>query len=117
MFTNSDWIFAIILILEVAAFYYFYSHSEGVRAIYFTWYAWIIDVLAIFSGCILMSMGIFAGQYPFFFSETIPQPFIMLIFIIGSWQASIHAVKLYLRTFDRERIRKIRAKLAKKHSH
>jgi hypothetical protein len=100
-----DWIFALILIFEVSVFYYFYSHGSGVSAVYFTWYAWIIDVLAILSGCIIMAVAIFADNTPYFFTEDVPRDFTILIFIMGSWQASIHAVKLYLRVFDHKRIK------------
>jgi hypothetical protein len=113
MFSSADWLMALILVVEVATFYYFYSHSSGVHAVYFTWFAWIIDVLAILSGCIIMSIAIFAERNPYFFSESVPFLFIVFIFVVGSWQASIHAVKLYLRLFDRERVRKIRAKYSK----
>ena len=113
MFTSTDWLFAVVLVAEVFAFYYFYSHGAGVHAVYFAWYAWIIDVLAILSGCIIMSTAIFAERTPYFFSESVPDSFIVFIFIVGSWQASIHAVKLYLRTFDRERVKRVRAKYSK----
>jgi hypothetical protein len=112
MLTQADGLFAGILVAEVFIFYYFYSHGSGVRAVYFTWYAWIIDVLAILSGCIIMSMAIFSVRYPYFFSDSVPFLFVVFIFITGSWQASIHAVKLYLRVFDRERVRRVRAKLS-----
>jgi hypothetical protein len=112
-FADFDGVFALILIVEVAFFYYFYSRSDGAQAVYFAWYAWIIDVLAIMSGCVIMSMAIFAERTPYFFTDSVPPLFIIFIFIVGSWQASIHAVKLYLRMFDRERIKRVRAKLAK----
>ena len=83
------------------------------RAVYFAWYAWIIDILAILSGCIIMSTAIFSVHYPFFFRDTVPFLFVVFIYVVGSWQASIHAVKLYLRTFDRERVKKVHAKYAK----
>ena len=110
---SQDWVFAFILIFEVAVFYYFYSHGSGASAVYFAWYAWIIDILAILSGCIVMSIAIFAANTPYFFTESIPQDFTILIFIMGSWQASIHAVKLYLRVFDHKRIKLVRSHLSK----
>lgn len=113
-----DWldfekVFSLILVVEVFFFYYFYSRSDGAQAVYFAWYAWIIDVLAILSGCIIMSMAIFAERNPYFFTETVPAAFIFYVFIVGSWQASIHAVKMYLRIFDRDRVKKVRARMVK----
>jgi|GEM_PF-1658889 len=113
MFIDADWLFAAILVVEVFVFYYFYSHSSGVHAVYFTWFAWIIDVLAVLSGCVIMSMSIFAERHPYFFTETVPFFVILLVFITGSWQSSIHAVKLYLRLFDHKRIKQARARLSK----
>jgi hypothetical protein len=113
MFSSSDWLFAVLLIVEVTAFYYFYSHGAGVHAIYFTWFAWIIDVLAILSGCVIMSIAIFTEKNPYFFSGSVPFEFILAIYVTGSWQASIHAVKLYLRLFDHQRVKKMRAKYSK----
>src|SRR5438270_918220 len=97
MFIGADGLFAGILIFEVTVFYYFYSHGSGVHAVYFAWYAWIIDVLAVLSGCIIMAIAVFATHTPYFFTESVPHDFTILVFIMGSWQASIHAVKLYLR--------------------
>jgi hypothetical protein len=109
----QDWFFAAILIFEVAVFYYFYSHGAGVSAVYFAWYAWIIDLLAILSGCIVMAIAVFSANTPYFFAATVPDDFVTLVFIMGSWQASIHAVKLYLRVFDHKRMKLKRAYLAK----
>jgi hypothetical protein len=112
--TSQDWVFAAILIFEVAVFYYFYSHGSGASAVYFAWYAWIIDVLAILSGCVIMAIAVFAAHTPYFFTEDVPRDFTILIFIMGSWQASIHSVKLYLRVFDHKRIKLVRARILNK---
>lgn len=105
-------LYAAILFTEIFFFYYFYSRHAGVHAIYFAWFAWIIDVLAILSGSIVMSISIFVAKNPTAFNFVVPFWFILLIYVMGSWQASIHAVKLFLRIFQHEHIRKAREQLA-----
>jgi hypothetical protein len=61
-----------------------------------------------------MAIAVFASNTPYFFADSIPNDFITLVFIMGSWQASIHSVKLYLRVFDHKRIKLKRARLPSK---
>ena len=93
-----DFLFAIILICELVLFYRFYSSHHGKHAVYFTWYAWVIDALGIASGIIIMVLAIYIEHDPGAFTFRIPFAFNLLLFIQGSWQTSIHAVKWLIRT-------------------
>jgi hypothetical protein len=93
-----DLFFAAILIGELVGFYYFYRTEYGCKAIYITWFAWIIDALGIISGTIIMGVAVFIAHHQKLFEINIPFAFILLLFIQGSWQASIHAVKWIVRS-------------------
>ncbi len=92
-----DLIFALIFACELIGFYRFYSGRHGQKAVYVTWYAWMIDALGILSGSVIMSIAIFADHHPELFNFDIPFAFQLLVFTIGSWQTLIHAVKWTLR--------------------
>ena len=79
--------------------YLFYSSEYGCKAIYITWYAWIIDLLGVGSGCFLMWLSFFIGRHDELFNFEVPDLLLIVLFVVGSWQASIHAVKWTLRTF------------------
>ncbi|MBI5469781.1 hypothetical protein HY968_00455 [Candidatus Kaiserbacteria bacterium] len=96
-----DLLFVAILVGELVGFYFFYRSEHGYKAIYITWFAWMIDLLGIVSGTIIMSLSIFVEHHPTFFNFNIPTPLILLLFIQGSWQVSIHAVKWVLRNMVR----------------
>lgn len=89
--------FAVVFLVEFFAFYYFYNRPEGRKAVYFSWYAWVIDTLAIFSGSMIMFWSIYALHHPWVFAVSVPTWIFWLAFIIGSWQAGIHAVKVLIR--------------------
>ena len=92
-----DLLFAAILIGELIGFYVFYKTENGCEAIYHAWYAPVIDILGIVSGSIIMLIALFAKNNPALFNFDISLSFIFLLFIMGSWQTSIHAVKGFLR--------------------
>jgi len=86
----------LLFALELYGFFRFYS-TAGTAAIYCSWYAFIIDTLAILSGTIIMSLAIFVEHRPELFNFEILPVHVLVIFLLGSWQTSIHAIKLYLR--------------------
>lgn len=87
-----------ILMVELVAFFFFYNRSEGRKAVYFSWYAWVIDVVAVFSGALIMGWSIYALHHPELFTVSIPAWIFWLTFLVGSWQAAIHLVKFVIRT-------------------
>lgn len=89
--------FIAILVVELVTFFFFYNHPHGRRAVYFAWYASVIDVLAIVSGSVIMGLTIFAMHHPSLFTFRVPDYIFLLVFIVGSWQAAIHFVKLCIR--------------------
>lgn len=89
--------FLVVLILQIVAFFFFYNHPHGRHAVYEAWYAWIIDLLAILSGTAIMAAAIYAYYNPGLFTFTVPTWVFWITFIIGGWQASIHAVKWLIR--------------------
>lgn len=93
--------FVVFFVIEFVVFFFFYNRPEGRKAVYFSWYAWVIDALAIFSGSMIMFWSIYALHHPWIFAVTIPQWTFWLAFIIGSWQAGIHAVKMVIRLWRR----------------
>lgn len=90
-----------ILAFELAAFFFFYTHPHGRRAVYFSWYAWVIDVFAIASGLIIMGSSVYALHNPAIFTISVPREMLWILFVVGSWQATIHFVKVCIRTFTR----------------
>ena len=96
---HLDTIFLLVLLFEVPAMFFFYRTENGGRAVYVAWYAWIIDVLGVASGCFLMVLSIFIERNRELFNFEIYDALLVVLFVIGSWQASIHAVKWTLRTF------------------
>lgn len=91
--------FFVVFVIEFLAFFFFYRRPEGRKAVYFSWYAWVIDALAIFSGSMIMFWSIYALHHPWIFAVQVPQWIFWLSFIIGSWQAGIHGVKVLLRAW------------------
>jgi hypothetical protein len=89
---------AIIIGFEVLAFFFFYTRPDGRKAVYYSWYAWMIDTLAILSGSAIIAGTVYALHNPDLFNFSIPVWAFALSIIIGSWQASIHLVKLIIRT-------------------
>lgn len=89
--------FVVIVAVQLAAFFFFYNHPHGRRAVYEAWYAWIIDCLAILSGATIMWLSIYALYHPELFTIDIPNWIFVIVFVIGGWQASIHAVKWFIR--------------------
>jgi hypothetical protein len=86
-------LFAVLLAVEVAAFWYFYSTAPGRKAVYCAWYAWIIDLLGITSGIFFMSCALIAAFRPDLFTVSVPFVAVFFGFLAGSWQAVIHGVK------------------------
>lgn len=82
-----------LLLLECVGFWMFYKTPHGSKAVYRTWYAWIIDILGIASGVFLMTLAIGSYHHPEFFARTVPITLIGILFVLGSWQAVIHGVK------------------------
>jgi hypothetical protein len=97
---------AIILAFEIAAFFFFYNRPDGRKAVYFSWYAWIIDALAILSGGSIIAATIYALHNPQLFNFVIPTWVFVIAIIIGSWQATIHFVKILIRMRWRHHERK-----------
>jgi len=93
----------IFLVIELAVFFAFYNRPEGRKAVYFSWYALPIDALAIFSGSMIMFWSIYAMHNPRLFAVDVPEWPFVLAFILGSWQAGIHIVKVIIRFFIRRR--------------
>ncbi len=87
-----------VIVVQLVAFFFFYNHPHGRRAVYRTWYAWIIDVLAIMSGIIIMGLSVYALHNPWIFNITVPDAAFWTTFVVGGWQASIHAVKWVIRS-------------------
>ena len=94
------------LVVELVLFYGFYSRRQGKKAVYTAWYAWIIDLLAIFSGISLMTLSILCIYNSWVFNIQVPTILFVLLFIFGSWQFGIHFVKLIIRNFRMKRVRK-----------
>lgn len=89
--------FVIIFALQVVAFFFFYNHPHGRKAVYEAWYAWIIDLFAIVSGATIMALSIYTLHHPELFTIDIPNWIFWVTFIIGGWQAAIHLVKWIIR--------------------
>lgn len=86
-----------IFLLQLLAFFFFYNHPHGRRAVYDAWYAWIIDLLAIASGGTIMALSVYCIDNPWIFNVDIPQWVFWITFVIGGWQAAIHVVKWIIR--------------------
>lgn len=87
----------IFLAIELAAFFAFYNRPEGRKAVYFSWYALPIDMLAIFSGVMIMFWSLYAMHNPDLFAVSVSEWPFWLAFLLGSWQAGIHFVKIIIR--------------------
>lgn len=96
---HLDTIFLLVLLFEVPAMFFFYRTVQGSRAVYHAWYAWIIDFFGVASGCFLMTLAIYTARNRELFLFEVYDVYLIMLFVIGSWQASIHAVKWTLRTF------------------
>ena len=92
----------IFLTVELAVFFAFYNRPEGRKAVYFSWYALPIDILAIFSGSTIMFWSVYAMHRQTIFAVDIPHAIFWLAFVLGSWQAGIHLTKILIR-FLKER--------------
>lgn len=90
--------FVFILLMQLVVFFFFYNHPHGRHAVYDAWYAWIIDSLAIASGGVIMALSIYVLNNPWIFTIDIPDWTFWVTFIIGGWQAGIHAVKWFIRS-------------------
>lgn len=90
-----------ILVIQLIGFFFFYNHPHGRHAVYHTWYASVIDALAIFSGSSIMFASIYALENPDLFTIDIPSWIMWTTFVIGSWQAAIHLVKIVIRRRNR----------------
>jgi hypothetical protein len=88
--------YIIYLILQTLVFIKFYKTPEGHKAVYVSWYASIIDILAIVSGLFICYLGYYFFNFE---NSDFPKVFFLLLFLSGSWQFSIHAAKMYLRKF------------------
>ncbi len=93
--------FIAIVLVQLVAFFFFYKHPAGRHAVYTAWYAWIIDLLAILSGVTIMYVSAYVMYNPWIFTIEIPSYVFWATFIIGGWQASIHAVKWFIRYFNK----------------
>lgn len=89
--------FVFVLVVQIIAFFFFYNHPYGRHAVYDTWYAWIIDALAIMSGGVIMALSIYAITNPWIFTIDVPGWIFWFTFIVGGWQAAIHLVKWVVR--------------------
>lgn len=103
------------LILELVLFHGFYSRRTGRVAVYTAWYAWIIDVLAMFSGVSIMGLSLVCLYNPWIFNLPVPGYLFITLFIFGSWQFGIHFVKLIIRS-AKEIIKKRKFKKANEES-
>lgn len=90
--------FFLVLLAHIVVFFFFYNHPHGQYAVYDAWYAWLIDLLAILSGTFIMAATIYAYYNPWLFTFQVPSWVFWVTFIIGAWQASIHAVKWFIRS-------------------
>jgi hypothetical protein len=90
--------FAAILIFEIVTFWVFYSTRHGRKAVYRSWYAWIIDVCGIASGTFLMWLAVHIKTHRELFTIDVPLFLPFILFLLGSWQAVIHGVKWLRRT-------------------
>lgn len=93
----------VFLGIELAVFFAFYNRPEGRKAVYFSWYALPIDLLAIFSGTTIMFWSIYAMHRQTIFAVDIPHTIFWLAFVLGSWQAGIHLVKIIIRFLSRKK--------------
>lgn len=95
--------YILIVAVQLIAFFFFYNHPHGRHAVYRTWYAWIIDLGAIASGTLIMGLSVYVLHHPEVFASPVPPIFFWLSFIVGGWQASIHAVKWIIRILDKKK--------------
>lgn len=89
-----------IFLLQLVAFFFFYNHPHGRKAVYEAWYAWIIDLLAVASGGTIMALSVYTLHHPEIFTIDIPIWIFWATFIIGGWQAAIHLVKWVIRVLN-----------------
>lgn len=83
----------VLLGLELIGFWHFYATESGCKAVYHTWYAWCIDALGIASGSFLMWLAVAMVMHPVAYVVPHEPVLASVLFVIGSWQAVIHAVK------------------------
>lgn len=85
----------IFVLLQTFAFVYFYKSSHGSVAVYNSWFAPIIDALAVISGVSICYLSFILINSQSIFEQN----FLHFIFLCGSWQISIHAAKFIIRNF------------------
>lgn len=82
-----------LLVLQAIGFWHFYGTQHGRKAVYRTWYAWVIDVAGIVSGTFIMWIAL-ALIYDELAIAAVPREWAgPILFLVGSWQAVIHGVK------------------------
>jgi hypothetical protein len=87
----------IYFVFQFIVFFKFYLRREGKKAIYRAWYANIIDIFAMLSGLIIMTLATITIYNTWIFNVYIPVIVFYTFFILGSWQFSIHCIKMLLR--------------------
>ena len=90
-----------IFVLQAIVFFRFYSR-DGANAVYCAPFAWCIDLCAIASGSFLMGLALYIHSHRELFNFDVPLIFIIALFVLGSWQMLIHAVKWYLRVVHKK---------------
>jgi hypothetical protein len=88
-------------LVQAFVFVRFYSRY-GMDAVYCAPYAWCIDLCAIASGTFLMGLALFIRAHPELFTMPVPTILVIGLFVLGSWQALIHAVKWWLRAVHKK---------------
>ena len=85
------------LAIELLLFHGFYSRRNGNRATYTSWYAWVIDLLALFSGISILSFTLLTLYFPSIYQLEVPNILLYSLFIASSFQFSLHLVRLVVR--------------------
>jgi hypothetical protein len=91
--------FFALLAAEFFVYFVMYRSKYGKAAVYRNQHAWVIDVLAIFSGSCVAAGALYALLHPGLFATPIHPLIFWGFFVLGSSQAMMHVIKWGIRFF------------------
>ena len=89
--------FLTVIVAEFLLYSAVYRSKYGSPAVYRSRYAWVLDVLAIFSGSCVSIGALYVLFHPQIFAVTIHPLVFWGFFILGSSQAMMHFIKWGIR--------------------
>ena len=91
--------FVTVIAAEFILYSAVYRSKYGSPAVYRSRYAWVLDVLAIFSGSCVSIGALYALFHPTIFTAPIHPLLFWGFFVLGSSQALMHFIKWGIRIF------------------